>query len=109
MNGGIVINQVVVITGLAQGMGREVAKMLASAGDSVAGFDVDGEGINSLQQELKSMGGDHLLMTMDITNRKGILEFKDLVLNKYGRADIVLSNVGIGFFGRSRRLTWIKP
>jgi len=33
--------QVVVITGLAQGIGREVARLLAASGTSVAGFDVD--------------------------------------------------------------------
>lgn len=80
-------------------MGREVAKLLAAAGDSVAGFDVDRDGIESLRQELKSIGGDHLLVTLDITDRPGILEFKDTVLKKYGKVDIVLSNVGIGFFG----------
>ena len=46
--------QVVVITGLAQGMGREVALRLAAAGDAVAGFDVDAAGIESLRAELKA-------------------------------------------------------
>jgi short-subunit dehydrogenase len=36
---------------------------------------------------------------MNITNRPGILKFKDEVLKKFGHVDIVLSNVGIGFFG----------
>jgi short-subunit dehydrogenase len=63
------------------------------------GFDVDGEGVESLQQELKELGGDHLLVTLDITDRKGILDFRDQVLAKYQRVDTVLSNVGIGFFG----------
>jgi short-subunit dehydrogenase len=35
---------------------------------------------------------------MDITDRPGILKFRDQVLQKYGKVDIVLSNVGIGFF-----------
>ncbi len=91
--------EVVVITGLAQGMGREVARILAKAGDNVAGFDVDREGLGSLQRELQEIGGDHLLIELDITDRPGILKFRDQVLEKYGRVDIVLSNVGIGFFG----------
>jgi NAD(P)-dependent dehydrogenase (short-subunit alcohol dehydrogenase family) len=91
--------QVVVITGLADGMGREVAKLLAAGGDSIAGFDVDGAGIASLDEELKRIGGEHLLETLDITDRPGIIAFRDRVLEKYGKVDIVLSNVGIGFFG----------
>jgi len=93
------MSQVVVITGVADGMGREVAKLLAAAGGSVAGFDVDAKGIASLEKELSDIGGDHLLKTLDITNRPGILQFRDGVLEKYGKVDVVLSNVGIGFFG----------
>jgi short-subunit dehydrogenase len=36
---------------------------------------------------------------MDITNRPGILQFRDEVLKRYGQPDTVMSNVGIGFFG----------
>lgn len=91
--------QVVVITGLAQGMGREVAKQLAATGTSVAGFDIDREGIASLEEELRRTGGAHLLAEVDVTDRKAVLRFKDDVLEQYGRADVVLSNVGQGFFG----------
>jgi short-subunit dehydrogenase len=91
--------QVVVITGLAQGIGREVAKLLAKAKVPVAGFDVDKEGIESLKAEFEEAGCDHLLITLDIADRPGILKFRDMVLEKFGRVDVVLSNVGIGFFG----------
>jgi len=91
--------QAVVITGLAQGIGREVAKLLAASKVAVAGFDVDEEGIESLRRELGEAGCDHLLMTLDIADRPGILKFRDMVLEKFGRVDVVLSNVGIGFFG----------
>ena len=91
--------QAVVITGLAQGIGREVAMLLARSKVPVAGFDVDKEGIESLDKELEAAGCDHLLMTLDIADRPGILHFRDEVLEKFGRADVVLSNVGIGFFG----------
>jgi short-subunit dehydrogenase len=93
------MEQVVVISGLAQGIGREVAKLLAVGGHSVAGFDMDGGSLASLTDELSGSRGTHYLIEMDITNRKGILEFRDNVLDRYGRVDTVLSNVGIGFFG----------
>ncbi len=91
--------QVVVISGLAQGMGREVAVRLAATGDAVAGFDVDADGITSLRDELQAHGQQALLTTLDVCDRRGILAFRDTVLRTYGRADVVLSNVGIGFFG----------
>jgi NAD(P)-dependent dehydrogenase (short-subunit alcohol dehydrogenase family) len=91
--------QVVVITGVAQGMGRQVALRLAAAGDLVAGFDVDAEGIETLRNELSAKGQDALLETLDVRDRPGILAFRDRVLRTYGHVDTVLANVGIGFFG----------
>jgi NAD(P)-dependent dehydrogenase (short-subunit alcohol dehydrogenase family) len=91
--------QVVIITGVAQGMGREVALRLAARGDVVAGFDVDAAGIESLRAELDAKGGESFLTTLDVCDRPGILAFRDEVLRRWGRADVVLSNVGIGFFG----------
>lgn len=93
------MSKVVVITGLGQGMGREVAKLLAASGWQIAGFDVDEDGVSSLEKELNSIGGEHLLMPMDVTDRPGILAFRDKVLEKFGDVNTVLSNVGTGFFG----------
>lgn len=90
---------VVVITGLAQGMGREVARRLVAAGDTVAGFDVDTDGIESLRREFATAGRDAFLATLDVCDRRGILAFRDEVLERYGHVDTVLANVGIGFFG----------
>jgi short-subunit dehydrogenase len=92
------MGQIVVITGCADGMGRHVAKMLAADGNSVAGFDLDAGGIASLKKELTEIGGDHLLETINVTDRPAITKFRDQVLARYGHVDTVLSNVGIGFF-----------
>lgn len=91
--------KVVVITGLAQGIGREVTKLLVGSGDVVAGFDVDSKGLASLKKELGEHGKGAILETLSVDDRPGILKFKDKVLEKYGHVDVVLSNVGIGFFG----------
>jgi short-subunit dehydrogenase len=80
-------------------MGREVVKMLAKAGDKIAGFDVDSESITSLKKEFDDIGAQYYLEVLDITDRQGILKFRDQVLKKFGRVDTVVSNVGIGFFG----------
>jgi len=91
--------EVVVVTGIAQGIGREVAKLLAASGTAVGGFDIDTGELDTLKSELDEAGCDHLLVTLDAADRPGILRFRDAVLQKFGRVDVVLSNVGIGFFG----------
>jgi len=93
------MSQTIVITGLAQGMGREVVKMLAQSGDKIAGFDVDSESITSLKKEFDNIGAQYHLEVLDITDRQGIIRFRDKVLKKFGKVDTVVSNVGIGFFG----------
>ena len=93
------MSQIVVITGLAQGMGREIAEMLARSGDKIAGFDVDSDGIASLKENLDQLGCDHFLDVIDITDREKILNFRNQVIEKFGKVDTVVSNVGIGFFG----------
>jgi NAD(P)-dependent dehydrogenase (short-subunit alcohol dehydrogenase family) len=96
------MGEVVVITGLADGMGREAAKLLAADGDIIAGFDMDAAGVASLQKELDAIsqpfGVTHHLVPMNITDRPGILRFGQEVVATYCRVDTVLSNVGIGFF-----------
>jgi len=91
--------QVVVVSGVAQGMGREVARHLAMKGAAIAGFDVDANGIDSLRQEIEGLGGSSLLDVIDICDRPSILKFRNEVLETYGHVDVVLSNVGVGFFG----------
>ena len=85
--------QVVVITGIAQGMGREVAKLLAGPETAVAGFDIDATGIDTLKGELETARCVHHLETLDAADRPGILRFKDTVLGRFGRVDVVLSNI----------------
>ena len=91
--------QTIVITGIAQGMGREVAKLLAGPETALAGFDIDEQALSTLKDELANAACDHLLVPLDIRNRPGLVEFRDAVLGRFGHVDVVVSNVGIGFFG----------
>lgn len=93
------MKQVIVITGLAQGMGLETSRLLAKSGYSIAGFDICADDIDKLRAELDAAGCDNLLEVMDVTDRPGVIGFRDRVLKKFGHVDVVLSNVGIGFFG----------
>ena len=93
------MTQRVVISGLADGMGRQTALLLAAKGVSIAGFDVDGDGLKSLDAELDKLGVEHHLVPLDITDRDGVRAFRDAVLAKWSYVDTVMSNVGVPFFG----------
>ncbi|MCL2542552.1 MAG: SDR family NAD(P)-dependent oxidoreductase [Nocardioidaceae bacterium] len=93
------MTQRVVISGLADGMGRQTALLLAAKGVSIAGFDVDEAGLKTLADELDTYGVEHHLVPLDITDRAGVRAFRDDVLARFGYVDTVMSNVGIPFFG----------
>jgi short-subunit dehydrogenase len=93
------VAQRVVISGLADGMGRRTALRLADQGVAIAGFDVDPGGIESLAAELDAKGVEHYLVTLDIRDREGVRFFRDDVLARWHHVDTVVSNVGVPFFG----------
>jgi len=80
-------------------MGRQTALLLASQGVSIAGFDVDEAGLMTLADELDAKGVEHHLVPLDIRDRAGVRYFRDEVLAKWGYVDVVMSNVGVPFFG----------
>ena len=62
------------------------------------------QALAALRANCRAPRGDHLLVPLDITDRPGVRAFRDKVLEKYGRVDTVLSNVGNGFFGAFEEL-----
>ena len=101
--------QVVIITGVAQGMGREVALRLAARGDVVAGFDVDAAGIESLRAELDAKGSESFLTTLDVCDRPGILAFRDEVLRADAGLGEMPRNPDRAFLGWAKKFTKGKP
>lgn len=93
------MKQTIVISGIGEGMGRQVALLLAKKGYTICGFDMNSSAIASLKKELNAQNVEHILEDFDITNKEKLTDFRDKVIKKFGTVDTVLSNVGIGFFG----------
>lgn len=86
------------ITGAASGMGRETAKLFNEKGWFVGAYDVNAEGLKSLEAEL---GTDNCLAsTLDVTDKaafdQAVETFSDAT---GGRLDILFNNAGIGAGG----------
>ena len=83
------------ITGAASGMGRETAKLFASKGWFVGGYDVNEQGLEDLRREL---GADNCVVrVLDVTDRAAYREaLDDFVPAAGGRLDILYNNAGIG-------------
>ena len=83
------------ITGAASGMGRETARLFAGKGWYVGGYDVNADGLKTLEQEI---GFDNCKTgLLDVTLRdkyaKALAEF---TAETGGKLDILYNNAGIG-------------
>jgi NAD(P)-dependent dehydrogenase (short-subunit alcohol dehydrogenase family) len=86
------------ITGASSGMGRETAKLFAHNGWFVGAFDVNMEGLQTLEQEI---GADNCLIRhLDVTDKT---DFEATVAafgaETGGKLDLLFSNAGIGESG----------
>lgn len=102
----------VVVIGASKGIGYTVASFYARAGATLVisarsqkTLDEAREGILS---ELGSSSGPSnvLAVAADISDTKAIGELIEMVIEKYGRLDVVVSNAGIGIpFAEKRKYT----
>ena len=76
-----------VITGAAQGIGRETAKLLDELGWSLALID--------LQPLYTPQYKNAIVLTGDITDEKFVAEAVKTTLEKFGRVDALVNNAGI--------------
>ena len=85
--------KVAVVTGGAQGIGRRTAELLAERGFRVAIIDVN-PAVSTIAA-IESAGGKVFGFIGDITSEAIVAEFKDRVLEHFGRVDVLVNNAGI--------------
>jgi 3-oxoacyl-[acyl-carrier protein] reductase len=87
--------QVAVITGAARGIGREIAQRLASAGASLALFDVAEDAVAQAADELARGGVAARGYRCDVSSLEDVEAAGARVLADFGRVDILVNNAGI--------------
>ena len=98
-------DQIAIVTGAAQGIGRSIALGLANAGATVALADRSAGPLQAVAHELETMGKPGLAISMDVSDAAAVQRTVDQVLEKYGRLDILVNNAGVrvqGEFALSR-------
>lgn len=87
--------RVAIVTGGANGIGREVVRMLLGAGASVAVADLDAQGAIATAEEAIADGHRAMAVTVDVTVTEQVAEMVDRVLADLGRIDILVNDAGI--------------
>src|SRR5580765_3201990 len=97
---------VAVITGGASGFGLALAAGCAGRGMRIALLDVDGDRAHQEAATLtEAHGADAFGMSVDVSNADDVDAAARAVSERFGRADVVVSNVGVQLFGAVERLT----
>ena len=83
-----------VVTGSGKGLGRVIALTLAEEGARVVINDVDGEAIESVAEELRSLGREVLPVEADVTDAGQVEGMVRRTVDAFGRVDILVNNAG---------------
>lgn len=88
------INQVAVVTGASDGIGLAVVQLLAQAGVKVVLNARGVDRLNAVSEALRCAGHEVLAVPGDMTRAATIRRVMDAALEKFGRLDILVNNVG---------------
>ena len=86
--------KVVLVTGAAQGIGREIALSFAREKAKVVLFDLQEEKLASVQKELSSYS-EIVYFAVDVTELPKVEEAVNKIIDKFSRIDILVNNAGI--------------
>ena len=88
--------KVVAITGASSGIGAATAELLASQGARVVLGARRAGPLEALADRLIAAGGEAAVRVTDVRRRADVAGLVALALDRYGRLDVMVSNVGVG-------------
>lgn len=92
-------NRVVVVTGAARGLGRDVSLAFAKRGARLVLGDVDGDALERTRSELESMGCLTYAQLVDVSKPEQFGEFCESAYREMGRVDVLVNNAGVALGG----------
>ena len=84
-------NQVAVISGGADGLGKGIAARIASEGCNVVLFDINEKLLQQTVSDFKKMGYTAEGIVVDIASENSVKQGIDQVENRFGKIDIMVN------------------
>lgn len=91
----LVQDQVVLITGAAQGIGFEIAKAFAKEGAKVVLTDLKEEQVNESAQSLRNEGYQSIGLKCDVTKEQEIMDAITKAREEFGTIHTLINNAGL--------------
>lgn len=101
--------KIALVTGAAQGIGREIALALATDGADVAVCDINLDAAHKTASDIQSMGRRALAVKADVSSFDDVAAMVDKAVQEFGRIDILVNNAGItrdGLILRMKEEDW---
>lgn len=93
---------VVFVTGAASGQGKATVRLFAEEGAIVIVADRHGDAAEQTADELRSAGHSAMAVKVDVSDAAAVRAAFDLVVDQYGRVDVLVNNAAVGFSENSR-------
>ena len=100
-------NKVAVVTGSGDGIGKGIALEMAKAGADMVVAEWDQKKAEKAAQEIRDVGANALVVASDVTNSESVDELVQKTLDRYGKVDILVNNVG-GVLGVSGGVPFLE-
>jgi 3-oxoacyl-[acyl-carrier protein] reductase len=88
-------DQVVLITGSARGIGKQIAETFAKEGAIIIISDISADSAAKTSEEFTKQGIESSSYACNVTDTRNVQEMVDKILDKYKRVDILINNAGI--------------
>ncbi|MGD0423664.1 MAG: glucose 1-dehydrogenase [Candidatus Bathyarchaeia archaeon] len=99
------MDKVAIITGAGSGFGRSSALLFADEGAKVALVDIDeSSGLETLRM-ITEKDGDALFLKSDVTRAQEAETMVKRTVDKYGKVNVLMNNVGVWLMGSVTELT----
>ncbi|MDM5338554.1 beta-ketoacyl-ACP reductase [Fictibacillus enclensis] len=83
------------VTGGSRGIGKAIARAMASEGAKVCVADLQQQSLLELEQEFKQQGWDLFTFQVDVTDRQQVEQSISTAVEVMGSLDILVNNAGI--------------
>jgi len=87
-------DRVAVVTGAGNGLGREIAQLLARQGAHVVLGDLDAAGLEKTAAAITAAGGAAVALAGDLTEEEPAQQLIDAAVKRHGRIEILVNVVG---------------
>ena len=87
--------RITLVTGASQGIGRAACLALAKAGHHVIGLARSKKALETLDDEVRAMGGSMTLIPFDLKDAAAFEPLGHAIAEKFGRLDGLLANAGL--------------